>query len=191
MEQSVQCAINGQKVKIFKHLPHVFYTENKTGNLHSLVPHYKWMLHRIILHEPYFSILSHIIIGNEYLQKCLVHRYSKCPLIWHPWDREVLDYQTVSMLTEVLQTIFYSFYNWAVHIISGVLCLVTSFISWFRVIRVHFCVSWSLQRCLNFGVGDKGSEYTIKVNIQALLKAFLNMPLRSACFTHTAFSGKK
>jgi hypothetical protein len=95
------------------------------------------------------------------------------------------------MLTEVLQTIFYSFYNQAVHIISGVLCLVTSFISWFRVIRVHFCVSWSLHTCLNFGVGDKGSEYTIKVNIQALLKAFLNMPLRSACFTHTAFSGKK
>lgn len=100
-EQSVKCAINGQKVKILKHLPHVFYTENKTGNLHSLVPHYKRMLHRIILHKPYFSIHSHIIIGNKHLQKCLVHRYSKSPLIWHLRDREVLDYQTVPMLTEV------------------------------------------------------------------------------------------
>ena len=33
------------------------------------------------------------------------------------------------------------------------------------------------------GVGDKDSEDTTIIDIQTLLEAFLNMSLRSACFT--------
>jgi hypothetical protein len=33
------------------------------------------------------------------------------------------------------------------------------------------------------GVGNKGSEDTTMVGVQALLKAFLNISLRSACFS--------
>ena len=137
--------------------------------------------------NPYFSIHSHIIIGNKYPHKCWVHRYSKSPLIWHNWDREVLDYQYLCIL-HFLQ-FFYSFYNWAVQLFRGELCLVTFFISWSRIIRVLFCFFWSLHRCPNFGVGDKGSGDTTTVEIQ-LLVVFLNLSLRSACFTDKAFSGK-
>jgi hypothetical protein len=37
------------------------------------------------------------------------------------------------------------------------------------------------------GVGEKGLGVTAVVDIQTLLEAFLNMFLRSACFTDEAF----
>jgi hypothetical protein len=37
------------------------------------------------------------------------------------------------------------------------------------------------------GVGDRGSGDTTMVDVQILLEAFLNMPLRSACFIDEAF----
>ena len=40
-------------------------------------------------------------------------------------------------------------------------------------------------------VRDNGSEDTTMVDGQNFLKAFLNMSLRSACFTDTFSSGKK
>jgi hypothetical protein len=42
------------------------------------------------------------------------------------------------------------------------------------------------------GVGDKRSGNTTRIDVQKILKAFfLNMSLRSNCFTDKAFSGKK
>jgi len=48
----------------------------------------------------------------------------------------------------------------------------------------------SLHSCLNFGVGDKGLGDTTTVDVE-LLEVFLNMSLRSVCFTNKGFSGKK
>jgi hypothetical protein len=39
------------------------------------------------------------------------------------------------------------------------------------------------------GVGDRAGD-TSTVDVQTLLEAFLNMSLRSACFSNEAFSGK-
>jgi hypothetical protein len=41
------------------------------------------------------------------------------------------------------------------------------------------------------GLVDKGSECVTVVDIQTLLEAFLNMPLRSACFIDEGFLWKK
>jgi hypothetical protein len=40
-------------------------------------------------------------------------------------------------------------------------------------------------------VGDRGSEDTTAVDVQTLAEAFLNMSLRSTCFTNEHFSGNK
>jgi hypothetical protein len=76
------------------------------------------------------------------------------------------------------------FYTSAVQLIRGVFHLD---IYWFRVIRVLFCVFWSLKAEGVYGVGDKGSGVTTTADVQTLLEAVLNMSLRSACSTDEAF----
>jgi len=61
--------------------------------------------------------------------------------------------------------------------LRGVFHLGISFILWFRVIRVVFCVSDKVD-----GVVDKGSGVTVLLDVQTLLEA---------CFIDIAFSGKK
>jgi hypothetical protein len=41
------------------------------------------------------------------------------------------------------------------------------------------------------GAGDKGSGDTTTVDVQTLLEVFLNMSLRSTCFTDEHFSDKE
>jgi hypothetical protein len=55
-----------------------------------------------------------------------------------------------------------------------------SFICWFKVIRVLFCVD---------GIGDKGSDDTT-VDVQMLVEAFLNLSPRCACLIGDS-SGKE
>lgn len=49
---------------------------------------------------------------------------------------------------------------------------------WFNVIRILFCVFWSLQ---SWWSRRQGQEITTMVNVQTLLRAFFNMSLRYAC----------
>jgi hypothetical protein len=71
--------------------------------------------------------------------------------------------------------------------IREVFHLDTSFISWFRFLRVLFCILWSFHSRRIDGIGDKGSGDTITVGVQMLFEAFLNMFLRSTCFIYEAF----
>jgi hypothetical protein len=52
-----------------------------------------------------------------------------------------------------------------------------SFNCLFRVIRVLFCVFWVFIAEAS-GVGDRRTENTLKVDVQTLLEAFLNMSVR-------------
>jgi hypothetical protein len=66
-----------------------------------------------------------------------------------------------------------------------------SFICWFRVIRVLFCVSWIFIAEEVDRVTYKGSGDTTTFDVQTLFEAFLNMSLRCACFIDALFPWNK
>ena len=76
----------------------------------------------------------------------------------------------------------YCSYTSAGQLIRGVFHLDISLLCWFRVIRVLFCVFLSLIVEEADRVWDKKSEDTTTLDVQTLLKTFLNMSLRSVCF---------
>ena len=86
------------------------------------------------------------------LPHCLLpsHNCSRIYLIQHLHDwksvrvSSILDYQTAPILTQVLTGNYFTAYVFWLQLIRGVFRLDISFTSWFRVIRVPFCVFWSL-----------------------------------------------
>jgi len=115
--------------------------------------------------------------------------YSKILLfqLTQDWTRAELpyvpNYQTVPVLTKFLQVLFcYCSYILAVQLLRGVFHLDISFPCWFRTLFC-FLVSSKLRTLME----GKGSEDTTMVDVQTLLKAFLNMFLRSVCFIDETF----
>ena len=95
----------------------------------------------------------------------------------------VPNYQTVTVLTKFLQVLFcYCSYILAVQLLRGVFHLDISFSCWFRILFC-FLVSSKLRTLME----GKGSEDTTMVDVQTLLKAFLNMLPRSVCFIDETF----
>ena len=93
--------------------------------------------------------------------------YIKILLIWLTWDKtgaklsNILDYQTVPVLNEVLTGNFLLLflYTWAVQLIRGVFylgILGIFLICWFRAIRVLFCVFWSLYSWRSWQIRRQG-----------------------------------
>jgi hypothetical protein len=66
-----------------------------------------------------------------------------------------------------------------------------SYICWFRVIRVLFCVFGVFIVEEVDGVEAKGSGDTTMVDVLTLLDAFLNTSLISVCFTNEALFWQK
>ena len=59
---------------------------------------------------------------------------------------EYSDYQMVPYWPKLLQVIFcYYYYAWAMQLIRGAFHLDISYICWFWVIRVLFCIFWGLH----------------------------------------------
>jgi hypothetical protein len=110
------------------------------------------------------------------------------------WDRcKIIEYSGLSEgkytdLSSYRHFVCYCSYTWAVQLIRGVFHLDTSLVCWFRVISVLFFVFSGVFIPEEVdGVADKKSGDTTMVDMQTLLKAFLNMSPRSACFIHEVF----
>lgn len=78
----------------------------------------------------------------------------------------------------------YCFCTWAVQLIKGIFHFDIFLISWFRIIRVLFFALWILHSWRIWWIRRQRIRRCHGgwlVDVQALLEAFLNMPLRSAC----------
>jgi hypothetical protein len=62
----------------------------------------------------------------------------------------------------------------------------SSFICWFRIIRALFCVFWVFIAEDVDGLEEVSGD-TMTVDLQILLEVFMNISLRSACFSDKAF----
>ena len=72
----------------------------------------------------------HLNIHRIYTNRC---KYSKIPLIWIIWPKFLQ-----------VNSCFCS-YTWTVHLVRGIFHLDISFICWFSIISVLFCVLWCIH----------------------------------------------
>ena len=118
---------------------------------------------------------------------------NKIPLIWLAWDwtgAELLnipDYQMVPLLTYVLTGNLLLLLLYLGCTTIRVFHLDISFICWFTVIRVLFCVFWGLHRWRSWWNKRQRGRRNHNSWCTDSLGAFLNMSLISACFIDEAF----
>ena len=112
-------------------------------------------------------------------------------------DQTVLNYWIFLIIRwhqnwpKFLQVIFcYCSYTFAAQLLRGAFHLDISFICWFGVIRVLFCVLWSLHSWRSQWSGTRYQEIPQQL-YKHLWGAFLNMSLRYACFIDGTFCGNK